>query len=551
MNVIFKDTPIPVTPGTRVIDVIPPQMRHSACVCRLGGTVRELNYRMHEDNDGETLTLLDVTDKEGGKAYEATLRYLVAMAFHRLYPTVGITFSYNVSRAVFVEPDDKDFDLLSAVEPLQNEVARLVAADLPIERVTLPTEEIIALYNACGYTDKADLLRYRTAKTANTYLCDGYYNYMHAYMLPSTGCIKDYVIRPFSPGLILQYPRYELNGAIPHFNEESTYGRTVRAARRCALATGLATVTGINTRLEKDGVTDLVMMSEAMHNRMLAQLGDAIADNRDDIRLICIAGPSSSGKTTFCNRLRIELASRGLSPVMISMDDYYFDHPTVSRIQGVPMDKLDFEHVNCLDIDRFNRDLFSLINGRTVTLPHFNFKTKQREEGKTITVDRHSPIMIEGIHALNDSVTSMIPKHQKYKVYISPQGQINIDSHSPLNVTDLRLIRRIVRDNKFRGTPPEKTIAMWQSVRNGEFKWIYPNQEGADFVFNSFLPYELCVMKQEILPALKEIGRESPYFTVANRLMKYLKYFDAIDDVSAVPCNSLLREFIGGSCFSV
>jgi uridine kinase len=285
---------------------------------------------------------------------------------------------------------------------------------------------------------------------------------------------------------------------------------------------------------------------------MLAELGESIKKEIDSVRLICIAGPSSSGKTTFCNRLRIELMSRGINPVMISMDDYYLSKEEIAKIQNkTNIADLDLEHINCLDIKLFNQNLFDLINGDEVTLPHYNFQTGKREAGRTLKIDDKSPIMIEGIHALNEKITESIPKHQKYKVYIAPQIQINIDDHSPLSTTDLRLIRRIVRDMKFRNSPADSTIRMWQSVRNGEFKWIYPNQEGANYVFNSELSYEMCVFKKYALPALLKITPGEPEYVIANRLIKYLKYFKDIDDESAIPCNSLIREFIGGSCFNV
>ena len=284
---------------------------------------------------------------------------------------------------------------------------------------------------------------------------------------------------------------------------------------------------------------------------MLSELGNRIESDKENIRLICIAGPSSSGKTTFCNRVRIELVSRGINPVMISMDDYYLEREKICKMQGKAANEVDLEHVECLDIEQFNKDLFDLINGEEVTLPCFNFAKGAKEKGRTIRVDEHSPIMIEGIHALNEKLTASIPKHQKFKIYIAPQLAINVDDHSPLSTTDLRLIRRIVRDMQFRNYPAKNTIDMWQSVRSGEFKWIYPWQEGVDFVFNSALAYELCVLKKLALPALKEIKDTDPQFLVANRLIKYLKYFKTIEDENLIPCNSLLREFIGGSCFNV
>ena len=315
--------------------------------------------------------------------------------------------------------------------------------------------------------------------------------------------------------------------------------------------TNTQTIVDINHKVDNESVVDFIQMCETKHTNMLAELGEMIVADIDNIRLIAIAGPSSSGKTTFCNRLRIELMSRGIQPIMISMDDYYLTKDKIAAIQGVAKEQVDLEHINTLDIELFNQNIFDLINGEEVTLPKFNFTTGKRESGKTIKIDQYSPIIIEGIHALNEKLTNSIPKHQKFKIYIAPQMQINIDNHSPLNTTDLRLIRRIVRDMKFRACPAAGTIDMWQSVRNGEFKWIYPNQEGANYVFNSELTYELSVLRTHALPALREIKPDDPQYLIANRLIKYLKYFRPIDDENLIPCNSLLREFIGGSCFHV
>lgn len=310
------------------------------------------------------------------------------------------------------------------------------------------------------------------------------------------------------------------------------------------------TVAEINKRVEDGKELDFVQMCEAKHNRMLAELGEEIARDIENIRLICIAGPSSSGKTTFCNRVRIELLSRGINPVMISMDDYYLERPKICAIQGKAADEVDLEHINCLDIEQFNKDLFDLINGEEVTLPKFNFMIGKRKWGALSRWTKTARSSSKA-YTLSTKTDCVHTKTSKYKIYIAPQLSVNIDDHSPLNTTDLRLIRRIVRDMKFRNYPAANTIDMWQSVRSGEFKWIYPNQEGANFVFNSALPYELCVLRKQALPALMEIKYTDPQFLVANRLIKYLKYFKPIEDESMIPCNSLIHEFIGGSCFDV
>ena len=288
-----------------------------------------------------------------------------------------------------------------------------------------------------------------------------------------------------------------------------------------------------------------VNMCETKHNNMLAELGVKIKERINDIKVICVAGPSSSGKTTFTNRLKIELMTRGITPVMISMDDYYVER------ELTPIDengKLDFESIYALDLELFNKHLVTLIQGEEVTLPHFDFKEGVKKTGKTVKLEGNQPIIIEGIHALNELVTAQIPKHQKFKIFISPNPQLNIDDRNPIMATDLRLLRRIVRDAKSRKTPPARTFSMWDSVRKGEFKWIYPWQNEADYVFNSELTYEIMVMKKYAIPALETIGGNDEYFIQANRLLKFLKYIKDIDD-KYVPCNSILREFIGESCF--
>ncbi len=551
IKVKFNDKIMEVAPGTRVIDLVDEKQKKDVVMCQVGAQVKELRFALSEKHDGVEVKLLDLSHQESSKAYEATLRYVIAMAFYNIYPDVKIKFTYNVSRSIFCTPIKKNFNMSRAVDSIKAEVKRIIDLDLPIERITVTIDEAKKIYTKYNLQDKIDILKYRPENTVHLYKCGDYYNYLSSYMLASTGCLHSYRITPYSPGMIIQYPRYELEGEIPHFTEEATYGRTLQKAQRWAKKTQVQTIPDINKKIEDGHILEFVQMCEARHNEQLTYLGDAVESDIENIRLIAIAGPSSSGKTTFCNRLRIELLARGINPVTISMDDYYFEKDKICEIQKTTLENLDLEHINCLDTEQFNKDLFDLINGEEVTLPRFNFQTGRREPGKTIKVSQNSPIIIEGIHALNSKLTASIPKHQKFKIFIAPQAQVNVDDHSPLSITNLRLIRRIVRDMKFRNCPASTTIDMWQSVRNGEFKWIYPNQEDADFVFNSSLSYELCVLRKQALPALYEITQSDPQYIVANRLIKYLKYFKPIEDESMIPCNSLLREFIGGSCFKV
>ena len=527
----------------RILDIIPAEEKYSYVAATVNNRIRELTYVLKEPSD---VKLLDFKDTQAVKIYETSLRYLVAMATHRLYPQLDIRFSYNISRSIFCQILTPGFHTdLKFVDSIQAEMQRLIKADLPIERKLVTREEAAEIYKANHCDDKIDILKYRPDDKVHLYSCDGYVNYLYGYMVPSTGFLTHYKMKLFAPGLIIQYPRAECGGIIPEFEEDRTFGRTLKESYQWAVKVGTETVSKINEYVLKNGSVDFINMCESNHNNMLAELGKKIQQDRDSIRLICIAGPSSSGKTTFANRLRIELLSLGIKPIRISIDDYY------KPKSEIPLDEngeVDLECLQALDTELFNSDMLRLINGEEVQLPRFDFKLGKRVPGRILKVDQNQPIIIEGIHALNDELTPDITKHQKFKIYIAPQAQICLDNHNPLSLTDLRLLRRIVRDNKFRKSSAEETISMWPSVRRGEFKWIYKNQEGADYVFNSLLPYELCVMKKHALPILTKIPNDSPYYIKANRLIKFLKYFVDIDD-EVVPNNSLMREFIGGSCF--
>ena len=506
--------------------------------------VRELTYILDKDS---TVVALTVKDRDAKQTYEASLRFIVAMAVDRLFPKSKIRFSYNVSRSIFMQFLTTGVAVNNQlVERLKREIQEIVDADYPLVRRIISKEEARKIFTKNGDQDKLEILEYRPEKTCHLYECNGYQNYMYNRMVPSTGYIKKWKLKYYHPGIVIQYPRTEMDGEIPIFEESPTFGRTLKRAHEWAVATRFNSIVNINHRIEQDGPVDVITLGEQRHNRQLCELGELIESNKEEIRLICIAGPSSSGKTTFANRLRIELLSRGIDPIRISMDDYYLPR------EQAPLDENgepDLEAVDALDVKLFNENMAALISGETVDLPKFDFKLGHRVKGRTLRVPENQPIIIEGIHALNDRMTESIPQHQKFKIFIAPQAQINIDNHNPLSLTDLRLLRRIVRDYQFRGASALETLSMWASVRKGEFKWIYKTQEGANYVFNSFLPEELCVMKKYAMPLLQAIEVENPYFPVAERLIRMLKFFDDMPD-EWVPCNSILREFIGGSCYA-
>lgn len=515
----------------------------SIIAARVNNRVRELTYEVNYDCEIQWLT---VKDGDATKTYEASLRFITAMAFRRAYPDLKIRFAYNVSRCVSIHLLTPGYTANTAMLlKVSHEMERIIAADYPLNRMVVPLEKAREVYERLGDEDKLALLPYRPEKTAHLYECDGFYDYMYSHMVPSTGYIKKYKLRLYAPSFLLQYPRAEADGEIPPFQDAPTFGRVLKESHDWAKIVGSDTVAGINKSIEKRGPIEFINLCEARHNRMLCELGQMIEDSIDEVSLICIAGPSSSGKTTFANRLRIELLARGINPIRISIDDYYLEKDKIPKGEN---GEIDLESIEALNIPLFNQNMVDLIAGETVTLPKFDFQSGKSIPGRTLHVEHGQPIIIEGIHALNDRMTVDIPKSAKFKIFIAPQAQINLDDHTPLSLTDLRLIRRIVRDYKFRNASAEETIGMWPSVRAGEFKWIYDTQEGSDYVYNSMLSYELPVMKKYALPLLKGIEETSPCFPTAMRLMRMLKFFVDMDD-QWVPSNSLMREFIGGSCY--
>ena len=515
----------------------------NAIVAKVNNRLRELNYYINYNCEVE---FLDLTKFDAVRVYETSLRYLLIMALEKIDPKIVVHFNQCISRSISCTlSNTKEKVSKPFIDKLEIEMRKLIEQDLPITRTTISKEEAIKIYTEKGYLDKVEVLKYRPEDTVNMYTCCGYVNYMFGYMVPSTGLLKDFVLQVYYPGFIVRIPRAECGGKIPPFEEAPVFQQMIQDAQKWAKMIKCVNLPMLNKYVDDGKVCDLVNICETKHNNMLSELGEQIYKRRDSLRLVCIAGPSSSGKTTFSHRLKIELLSRGLKPIKISMDDYYRNR------EDCPNDEkgdYDLDHVNALDLELFNENLLSLIEGEEIEEPTFDFKLGKRVKGEKVRIDKDTIIIIEGIHALNEEVTKLIPKPQKYKIFISPFSQLNIDNHNPIPASEIRLLRRIVRDAKYRKTDPSETFAMWPSVRRGEFKWIYPCQEEADYVFNTELTYELCVMKKYALSALSVIDRDNEYYVQANRILKFLKYVKDIDE-KYVPCNSLLREFIGDSCF--
>ncbi len=513
-----------------------------AICANVDGRLRELTYEIEGHHE---VTFLDLHVDESMRIYETTLRYLILKVLYEFDPSIEVTFNYSVSRSIYMDIKSKyqqDF----IVSVINEGLSKVISLKLPITRVTKPTEDIFDDYLKANMSHKTHIFKYRNDDLTRVYQCGQYFNYLYGYMLPNTSYIKSYHVMSYHDGFILQYPRSEFDATIPTFKDEETYKNTLKHVAKWSKIIDGDTIDKINDyALTCQSSVSLIQMSESKHSAMLYELAENIYETYDQLKLIAIAGPSSSGKTTFARRLQVELLARGLHPITLSIDDYYLSPEFVPKhSDGTP----DLEHIESLDLKQFNDDLKQLIEGQEVTLPHFDFHTKKRTKGKKLQLKQGDVILIEGIHALNERLTKTIPRNQKYYIYIAPQTQLHIDRESPIRVSDMRLLRRIVRDYVYRDTTAEETMSMWPSVRKGEFRWIYEHQKHADYVFNSELTYELAVLKKHAIKRLQVIEPSSPYFMKANYLLKFLKYMKDIDD-DLVPNQSLLREFIGGSVF--
>ena len=402
------------------------------------------------------------------------------------------------------------------------------------------------LFQAAGQLDKVRLLKYKTTQEVHIYKCGAYQDYLYGYMVPSTGYLKQFELKYYLPGFILRFPTWESPTEIPDFKEQRKLARIFYEFEKWGEILEVEDVGALNQQIAAGKSGELIRIAEALHEKNIAQIADLIANDSERIKVVLIAGPSSSGKTTFAQRLAVQLRVNGLKPVPISLDDYFVNREvTPLGLDGLP----DFEALEAIDVELFNEHLTSLIQGLTIVLPRYNFKSGHREPGQeTLRISKEQPLIIEGIHGLNDKLTSNIPKDNKFKIYISALTQLNVDDHNRIPTTDNRIIRRIVRDNQFRGHDARWTIGMWPMVRRGEETSIFPFQEETDVMFNSALIYELAVLKRYAEPLLQKVTPDHPEFSEAKRLLKFLSYFVPMDDCE-ISLNSIIREFIGSSCF--
>ena len=532
--------------GTTPLSYLSPEDSKKYICCKINGRIRELNTPFDENGEVE-VEYLDLTDSDATRIYTTSLRYLVAWAVKEVNPKLHVRFFYNISRCLFAKVMyPKNFKVTNSfVKKVEAKMRQLVDLDIPFTRTRLSKQEALQRYKADHRNDKINVLRYRSENFVHLYETkhgDMEYNdYLYGLMVPSSGYLNKFALRFYIPGFLIQVPRAECNGEIPPFSDELKFATSLASTSHWAENNELSTASDINRFLKEYGSMALINLSEARVNNMLSDLGADIVNRSDTIRLICVAGPSSSGKTSFANRLLYELMSRGLRPIRISIDNFYIP-------KGELPEGTDIESIEALDLDYFNDFITKLIQGESVPNPVYDFKSAKRTFLKPISLAENQPIIIEGIHALNNKMTAGIPDYQKYKIYIAPQPQVNIDNHSPISMTDMRLLRRIARDSRTRGSSAAETIDMWPNVRNGEFNYIYPTQENADFVFDSFLPYEPCVLRNIVLPQLEAIKPDDAQYLTAQRLKSLVRYFLPVK-IDDIPCNSLMREFVGGSSF--
>lgn len=514
--------------------------------------LRELNKCADEDGTVEFLT---TADKTGKKAYRRSVTLLMQKAVHNLWgkEQVSVRVKYSIGQGYYCELVKREENTEKLVEvsdekiqKLKNEMYQMVVSDIEIHKESINTDDAVALFHDLGMTDKEKLFRYRRSSRVNIYELDHYMDYFYGFMVPSTGYLRYYDVISYAEGFMLLFPDKNTKEVAPFVPAEKLF-RTLKTSRDWGKMLEIDTIGALNDAIAAGKTQQLILTQEALFEERIGRLAEQIVSAKDR-KFIMIAGPSSSGKTTFSHRLSIQLAAKGLNPHPFPLDDYYRNRDTCPRDEN---GELDLECLDALDVELFNHDMNELLSGKTVNLPIFNFKTGKREyKDKLMTLGKDDVLVIEGIHGLNDKLSYSLPIESKFKIYISALTQLNIDEHNCLPTTDGRLIRRIVRDARTRGTSAKETIAMWDSVRRGEEKYIFPFQEGADVMFNSALIYELAILKIYAEPLLFAIDKDCPEYLEAKRLLKFLDYFLPMPS-DGINQNSILREFIGGSCFNV
>ncbi len=513
----------------------------------INGKIQELMKRVSRDCE---LKFITYENDIGHKTY---VRSAIMLMMKAIKDVAGMEMAVNTKVEFTIGPGyycafrgGMKMDA-ATIEKVKDRMGELADMDLLVTKKSYPAEEAVTLFRELGMKDKVSLFRYRRSSNINVYCMGDYYDYYYGYMLPSTGYIRCFDLFPYEDGMILLLPEKEDPEKLPTFVPKKKLFQTLMMTSDWNREMGIDTVGDLNDQICQGNISDMILVQEALQERRIGEIARDIA-RREGVKFVMIAGPSSSGKTSFSHRLSIQLRTYGLKPHPIGLDNYYLNH------DKTPLDdegKPDYECLEALDVEQFNTDMSRLLQGESVELPSFNFKTGKREyRGKITTLGPDDILVIEGIHGLNEKMSYTLPAESKFKIYISALTCLNVDEHNRIPTTDGRLLRRMVRDARTRGTTADKTIAMWPSVRRGEEKYIFPFQEDADAMFNSAMTYELSVIKQYAEPLLFNIKKGEPGYHEAKRLLKFLEYFLGVSS-EELPKNSLCREFVGGSCFDV
>lgn len=544
MQIIYEEHIIDVKKGTKVIDLLKDEIarsRNKVIACRFNNEVKSLNYEINSDGKIE---LIDLTNKDGMRIYRRGLIYVIGKAFYETYPEALLTINFQLSNSILCEVANMQVTK-EMIEKVDKKVKEIIKRDAPITKVAMTIEEAEDFYKKNNTLKGRLQLDVKNKKEIMLYYCEDYYNYFYGVMPISTGIVDIYEIQEYDGRFLVRYPSKKAPDILPEFQENKKLLATLDDYEDVHKTLNVHTLYKLNKIIKEDKIRDYILLDEALHEKKMAQIADDIV-KREKVKVVLIAGPSSSGKTTFAKRLGLQLRLNGLKPVTISVDNYFVERTNNPKDE---FGNYDFECLEAIDIDLFNDHILRLLNGEEIEVPTFDFEHgKKVYKGNTMKLDDDQILVIEGIHCLNDKLTPLIPKEQKYKVYISALTVLNIDYYNRISTTDTRLIRRIVRDNQFRSYSALHTLKMWDSVNRGEERNIFPYQEEADSMFNSSLIYELAVLKDYAMPLLKEIDNSHPEFSEAKRLYRMLGYFESIPG-EYVPQNSLLREFIGGSIF--
>lgn len=521
-------------------------MPYGPVSAKVNNKVESLDFRVYYNKDIE---FLDITSSSGMRTYVRSLFFILVKAVEELYPQGSISLEHPISKGYFCKLHIDRTIGLDDVQRIKQKMQEIIAADIPYTRTESHTEEVVRLFEKRGMMDKARLLDTYGQLYSYYYQLGDTVDCYYSSLVPSTGYIRLFDIVKYYDGLLLRIPSRENPTKLEEVVKQEKMLEVFQEYHRWNQILGISTVGDLNVACNHGHATDLINVSEALQEKKIAQIADEITHRNQDgkrVKLVLISGPSSSGKTTFSKRLSIQLMTNGLKPYPISLDDYF-----VNR-NDTPLDengKHDFESLYAVDLPFFEEQLTTLLNGGEVELPRYNFTTGKREiSGKKLRIDEHMILIIEGIHALNPALTPHIPNENKYKVYVSALTTILLDNHNYIPTTDNRLLRRIIRDYKYRNYSAEETIARWPSVRAGEEKWIFPYQENADAMFNSALLFELAVLKDYVEPVLRKVPNRCPEYSEAHRLLRFLNYFVSVQD-KELPPTSLLREFLGGSSF--